>query len=118
MFHWKLGRRFAWQSVYSLHFPVILIADAVIVPAGGLVGEAVANYFTIRNGGIREPEHRLPAIAISLITAPLGLLLYGAGLQYKMSFMVPVVGLSLCKCFDKSCAWPCKLLTSESVVLG
>jgi hypothetical protein len=49
------------------------------VPAGGLVGEAVANYFTVRNRGIREPEFRLPAIAISVMTAPLGLILCGAG---------------------------------------
>jgi hypothetical protein len=59
------------------------------------VGEAVANYFTVRNRGIREPEFRLPAIAISVITAPLGLVLYGAGLQYKLHFMVPIVGLGL-----------------------
>jgi hypothetical protein len=73
------------------------------VPAGGPVGEAVANYFTVRNGGVREPEFRLPAIAISVITAPLGLILYGAGLQYKLNFMVPIIGLGLgmkiCKYF-------------------
>ena len=60
------------------------------------MGEAVANYFTIRNRGIREPEFRLPAIAISVITAPLALILYGAGLQYKLPFMVPIAGLGLC----------------------
>ncbi len=64
------------------------------VPAGVPVAEAVANYFTVRNRGIREPEFRLPAIAISVITAPLGLVLYGAGLQYKLH-MVPIVGLGL-----------------------
>jgi hypothetical protein len=67
----------------------------MIVPASGPAGEAVANYFTVRNRGIREPEFRLPAIAISVITAPLGLVLYGAGLQYELPFMVPIVGLSL-----------------------
>jgi hypothetical protein len=73
------------------------------VPAGGPVGEGVANYFTVRNRGIREPEFRLPAIAISIITAPLGLILYGAGLQYKLPFMVPIVGLGLGM---KSGLWP------------
>jgi hypothetical protein len=77
----------------------------VAVPAGGPVGEAVANYFTVRNRGIREPEFRLPAIAISVITAPLGLVLYGAGLQYKLHFMVPIVGLGLGM---KSGWWHCK----------
>ena len=55
----------------------------------------VANYFTRRNGGIREPEFRLPAITISVITAPLGLILYGVGLQNKLHFMVPIFGLGL-----------------------
>lgn len=70
-------------------------AENVQVPAGGPVGEAVANYFTIRNRGIREPEFRLPAMAISIITAPLGLILYGVGLQNKMHFMVPITGIGL-----------------------
>jgi hypothetical protein len=64
------------------------------VPAGRPVGESVAKYFTSRNRGIREPEFRLPAIAISLITAPLGLSRCGIGLQ-KMSFRIPVPGLGL-----------------------
>jgi len=72
-----------------------LVGGFLAIPAGGPVGEAVANYFTVRNRGFREPEHRLPAIAISVITAPLGLVLYGAGLQYKFHFMVPIVGLGL-----------------------
>ncbi|RDW80765.1 MFS general substrate transporter-7 [Coleophoma crateriformis] len=83
----------AFQS--GLCFFGALIGGIIAMPAGGPVGEAVANYFTTRNGGIREPEFRLPAIAISIITAPLGLILYGYGLQNKLNFMIPVLGLSL-----------------------
>ena len=83
----------AFQSGLCFFGP--LVGGFIAIPAGGPVGEAVANFFTVRNGGIREPEFRLPAIGISLITAPLGLLLYGYGLQNKLSFMVPVVGLGL-----------------------
>ncbi|CZR64498.1 related to MFS transporter [Phialocephala subalpina] len=72
-----------------------LIGGILAIPAGGPVGEAVANYFTIRNRGIREPEFRLPAMAISMIAAPVALILYGAGLEYKLPFMVPIFGLSL-----------------------
>lgn len=72
-----------------------LIGGIIAIPAGGPVGEAVANYFTIRNRGIREPEFRLPAMVISMITAPLALILYGVGLEYKLPFMVPIFGLSL-----------------------
>jgi hypothetical protein len=38
---------------------------------------------------------RLPAIIISLITTPLALLLYGAGIQYKLHWMCPTIGLAL-----------------------
>ncbi|KAH8787398.1 MFS transporter [Hyaloscypha sp. PMI_1271] len=91
-----------FQRVYNftpfqagLGFFGSLLGGILAIPAGGPVGEAVANYFTIRNRGIREPEFRLPAIAISVITAPLGLILYGTGLQYKLHFMVPIIGLGL-----------------------
>lgn len=36
-------------------------------------------------------------MAISMVTAPLALVLYGAGLEYKLPFMVPIFGLSLRK---------------------
>jgi len=74
-----------------------LIGGILAIPLGGPVGEAVANYFTIRNNGVREPEFRLPAIAISVFIAPLGLVLYGLALERRLSFMVPVVGLGLCE---------------------
>ncbi|KAG9230816.1 MFS transporter [Amylocarpus encephaloides] len=83
----------AFQS--GLCFFGAFVGGILGIPAGGPVGEWVANYFTIRNNGIREPEFRLPAIGISVLTAPLSLILYGVGLQYKMHFMVPVLGLSL-----------------------
>jgi len=63
--------------------------------AGGNWGDKVADYFTKRNGGIREPEMRLPAIAISLITTPLALVLYGVGIQHNLHWMCPTVGLGL-----------------------
>lgn len=48
--------------------------------AGGPFPDWVADYFTKRNGGIREPELRLPAIILTVITGPLFLLLYGFGI--------------------------------------
>ncbi|KAH8651564.1 putative MFS transporter [Tricladium varicosporioides] len=91
-----LEKAYGFTSFQSgLCFIGSLVGGILGIPAGGPVGEAVANYFTIRNKGVREPEFRLPAIAISVITAPLSLILYGVGIQNKMHFMVPVLGLSL-----------------------
>jgi hypothetical protein len=39
---------------------------------------------------------RLPSIAISAVTAPLALVLYGVGIGQKLHWMVPTLGLGLC----------------------
>jgi hypothetical protein len=59
------------------------------------LSDIVADFFTKRNGGVREPEMRLPAIMISLITTPLALLLYGVGIQNNLHWMCPTIGLAL-----------------------
>ncbi|WDK14397.1 MFS transporter [Colletotrichum graminicola] len=37
-----------------------------------------SDWFTGRNGGVRDPEMRLPGIVVSMTTAPLALVLYSA----------------------------------------
>lgn len=46
-------------------------------------------------GGTREPEFRLPAMTIGLITTPLALALYGAGIECEWHWIVPTVALGL-----------------------
>jgi uncharacterized membrane protein YphA (DoxX/SURF4 family) len=69
----------AWQI--RLCFVSSLIGSGIGIIFGGYATDVVADYFTRRNKGVREPEFRLPAIAISCITAPLALVLYGFGIQ-------------------------------------
>lgn len=72
-----------------------VIGSLLGLPAGGHLGDKVADILTKRNGGIREPEMRLPAVMISAITAPLALILYGVGIQYKLHWICPTIGLGL-----------------------
>ncbi|KUI54074.1 hypothetical protein VP1G_01427 [Cytospora mali] len=83
----------AWQV--GLCFIAACIGSAIGIPAGGHLGDIVADYFTKRNGGIREPEMRLPAMCLSLITAPLAMILYGVGIQKKLHWICPTIGLGL-----------------------
>lgn len=83
----------AWQA--GLCFISGLIGSGLGIFFGGHVGDWVADYFTRRNGGVREPEMRLPAIAISLVTAPLSLVLYGEGIGLRLHWMCATVGLGL-----------------------
>ncbi|OAQ99203.1 hypothetical protein LLEC1_02269 [Akanthomyces lecanii] len=64
-----------WQV--GLCFFAAILGSLLGLPAGGQLGDLCADYLTKRNGGIREPEMRLPTIMISAITAPLALVLYG-----------------------------------------
>lgn len=79
----------------GLCFFAAIIGAAIGIFCGGYLGDKTADFFTKRNGGIREPEMRLPAIIFSLISTPLSLILYGVGIQKGLHWMCPTVGLAL-----------------------
>jgi len=81
----------------GLCFFAAVIGSILGIPAGGHLGDMTADYFTRRNGGIRDPEMRLPAMIPCLITTPLALILYGVGIQHKLHWICPTIGLGLCK---------------------
>lgn len=83
----------AWQS--GLCFVVGILGSALGIFFGGPFSEWVADYFTKKNNGIREPEFRLPATSIGLVTAPLSLILYGAGIEQSWHWVVPTVAMGL-----------------------
>ena len=82
-----------WQS--GLCFLAGFIGSAFGILFGGKLSDWVADYFTARNGGVREPEHRLPAITVGMVTTPLALILYGVGIQHRLHWMMATVGLGL-----------------------
>lgn len=83
----------AWQS--GLAFFSAVIGAFIGMFLGGSFSDWVADIFTRRNGGIREPEFRLPAIMLSVICGPLALVLYGVGIEHKMHWIVPTIGIGL-----------------------
>ncbi|KAM5349872.1 hypothetical protein ACJ41O_006377 [Fusarium nematophilum] len=83
----------AWQS--GLCFIASIIGALIGNFFGGRVSDFVADIMTKRNSGVREPEMRLPTIIISVITAPLGLVLYGVGIDKALHWIVPTIGLAL-----------------------
>lgn len=85
----------SWQS--GLCFVSGLIGTMMGILGGGWFSDWVADFFTQRNGGIREPEMRLPAITVALVCSPLALVLYGCGIEYQWHWMVPTFSLGLCK---------------------
>lgn len=85
----------AWQSGLSFIAAVIGALSGMFL--GGNFSDWVADFLTRRNGGIREPEFRLPAMMISIVAGPLALVLYGVGIEHKMHWIVPTIGIGLSK---------------------
>lgn len=85
----------SWQV--GLCFIAALLGSIAGIPVGGKFADVVADYFTKRNGGVRDPEMRLPAMIPALITAPLSLVLFGVGIEYKLHWMCPTMGIALRK---------------------
>lgn len=83
----------SWQS--GLCFVSGLIGTLLGILGGGWFSDWVADYLTRRNGGIREPEMRLPAITVALIASPVALVLYGCGIEQGWHWIVPTIGLGL-----------------------
>ncbi|RKL50887.1 hypothetical protein BFJ72_g340 [Fusarium proliferatum] len=103
----------AWQS--GLAFFAAVIGAFIGMFLGGSFSDWIADIFTRRNGGIREPEFRLPAIMLSVVCGPLALVLYGVGIEHKMHWIVPTIGIGLsefCSNFNRSL----KMLADNNLV--
>ena len=65
----------------------------------GPCGDWIANFFTKRNHGIREPEMRLPTCLVAAFFTFFGALWFALAYQHQMHWAMPVVGagiLSVC----------------------
>jgi hypothetical protein len=81
----------------GLCFISAIVGSIIGLAFGGILTDKVTDMFIQQNHGVKEPEMRLPSIAISAITAPLALVLYGVGIGNKLHWMVPTLGIGLCR---------------------
>lgn len=88
-------------SAKPYNFSSGLVGTAYVAPligAGlaslwsGKFGDILAIRLAARNGGVREPEHRLWNLAFSGLITPAGLILWGVGAANNVQFMGPIVG--------------------------
>ncbi|KAK1637438.1 hypothetical protein BDP81DRAFT_317979, partial [Colletotrichum phormii] len=82
-----------WQS--GLTYLSTILGSFLAIFCGGQFTDWVADKLTIRSGGTRIPEMRLPAMVISLITGPLSCILYGLGFGKKLHWICPTIGIGL-----------------------
>ncbi len=81
----------------GLCFLSSIIGAGLAIVFGGHISDKIADIFTARNGGIREPEMRVPAIIFSLVLAPAGLVLYGESFEHNLPWIAPTIALGICK---------------------
>jgi MFS family permease len=86
-----------WQV--GLVWIASIVGNLLGIPFGGYFSDWVANRATSKNGGVREPEMRLPAVSIAMLAYPGSLLLYGLAINYKTHWIVPTLGVFVCKIF-------------------
>ncbi|KAJ5200049.1 Major facilitator superfamily domain general substrate transporter [Penicillium cf. griseofulvum] len=61
----------------------------------GKMSDALAIKLAKRNGGVREPEHRLWGLLLSAPIAAGGLLMWGVGASHGAHYMVLVIGIGI-----------------------
>lgn len=61
----------------------------------GSLSDSIANYFTHRNNGVREPEMRLPTLAIGTFLTFFGTLVASLTYHYHTHWAGPVIGFGI-----------------------
>jgi MFS family permease len=83
------------SSAQGLVFLSPFIGSLVGTYLCGPLADRIANYYTRRNHGIREPEMRLPTCIIAALLTFLGALWSGLSYQRKTHWIVPIIGFGV-----------------------
>ena len=79
----------------GLTYIASIVGPLIAILCGGWITDQIADMLTVKNGGIRTPEMRLPIMIVPLITGPLSCMLYGAGIAKGLHWICPVIGIGL-----------------------
>lgn len=60
---------------------------------GGPLVDRIYRRLKAKNGGVGEPEFRLPLLMASSLFLPIGLIIYGFSSAHKVQWIVPNIGL-------------------------
>lgn len=79
--------------IASLNYISLGIGMTIAGQAGGLLVDRIYRRLKAKNGGVGQPEYRLPLLMFSCLFLPTGLIIYGFTVQYKVHWIVPNIGL-------------------------
>lgn len=72
-----------------------LIFGGVAAVWAGKVSDMLTLKLARRNGGVRQPEHRLWGLAVSALMSTVGLLMWGVGASRGVHYMTLIVGIGI-----------------------
>lgn len=79
-------------SQQGLTFIGAIIGSVLGGPICGRLVDYIAKYLAKRNGGVFNPEMRLPITVFPMVITAVGLLMFGIGIGKGMHWIVPVIG--------------------------
>ncbi|OQV03399.1 hypothetical protein CLAIMM_08448 [Cladophialophora immunda] len=82
-------------AAQGLVFGGPLVGSLVGTYLCGPVADRIANYFTRRNHGIREPEMRLPTCVIAAALTAIGAIVSALCFHYKTHWIGPIMGYAI-----------------------
>jgi hypothetical protein len=83
------------SNAQGLFFLSPFVGSLFGVYLSGPCGDWIANFFTKRNHGIREPEMRLPTCLVAAFFTFFGALWFGLSYEHQMHWAMPVVGAGI-----------------------
>lgn len=83
------------SSQQGLAFIAALIGNVFGAYVGGYCNDLISQRSARRNGGVFEPEMRLPVLLFPGLLVPAGLVMFGVGIHNKDHWIVPIFGFGL-----------------------
>lgn len=103
-------------GITTLHYIAYLIGFVVMGQVVGRGVDAVYRWLKTRHGG-GKPEHKLPLLGVTGIVMPMGLILYGWALQYRLHWSVTDVGVVLIAAGIRGALTICPMYLADSITL-
>lgn len=82
-------------GIAGLNYIAIFLGCSIGGQIGGRSVDIFYRKLTARNGGVRQPEYKLPAFMIGVVLFPIGLIMYGFSAQWHVFWLVPDIGAAI-----------------------
>jgi hypothetical protein len=82
------------QGSVGLSYLGIGIGSLLGLMVLGATSDRILKHLSKKNGGVKKPEYRLPAMIPGSFFVPASLFIYGWTAYYKVHWIVPIIGTS------------------------